>query len=487
MRRRRIGVVLGLGLAFAGAAPAGAQEPTVEDPALAVRTVVGGLEAPVGMAFLGPDDLLVVEKATGRVKRVTGGTVAGTILDLPVNSASERGLLSIVLHPRFAETGWAYLFWSESSTGADTNATAEVGLLGNRVDRFRWDGSRLAFDRTLLRLRAYQADEGQNPRGNHNGGVLRFGADGRLYVAVGDTGRRGQTQNLADGPFGPGRPDDQYGGPEPDDAHLTGVILRLADDGSTPEDNPFFAVGAARGGAVGANLQRVFAYGLRNSFGMAVDPASGDLWEQENGDDSFSEVNRVEPGMNSGWVQIMGPAERVGEFRAIETNPLAPQPNAQNGYFGLQQQRWSPENIAPTPEQALARLVTLPGSAFSAPELSWKYEVAPGGIAFGDGAGLGEGYAGDLFVGSARAALLGGNLFRLPISADRRAVAPTDPRLDDRVADNAFKFDLTESESLVFGRDFGVAPDLLSGPDGDLYVVSISRGAVYAIGRRGGG
>ena len=224
----------------------------MEDPALAVRTVVGGLEAPVGMAFLGPDDLLVVEKATGRVKRVTGGTVAGTVLDLPVNSASERGLLSIALHPRFAETGWAYLFWSESSTGADTNAAAEVRLLGNRVDRFRWDGSGLAFDRTLLRLRAYQADEGQNPRGNHNGGVLRFGADGRLYVAVGDTGRRGQTQNLADGPFGPGRPDDQYGGPEPDDAHLTGVILRLADDGSTPEDNPFFAVGAARGGEVGA-------------------------------------------------------------------------------------------------------------------------------------------------------------------------------------------------------------------------------------------
>ena len=66
-------------------------------------------------------------------------------------------------------------------------------------------------------------------------------------------------------------------------------------------------------------------------------------------------------------------------------------------------------------------------------------------------------------------------------------MAPTDPRLEDRVADNAFKFDLAESESLVFGRDFGVAPDLLSGPDGDLYVVSISRGAVYAIGRRGSG
>jgi aldose sugar dehydrogenase len=78
------------------------------------------------------------------------------------------------------------------------------------------------------------------------------------------------------------------------------VIVRLNDDGTAPSDNPFFAAGAAVGGNVGANIQKLFAYGIRNSFGMAVDPVSGDLWEQENGDDSFSELNRVEPGMNSG-------------------------------------------------------------------------------------------------------------------------------------------------------------------------------------------
>ena len=73
------------------------------------------------------------------------------------------------------------------------------------------------------------------------------------------------------------------------------------------------------GGEVGANVQKIFAYGIRNSFGMAFDPRSGRLWEQENGDDSFSELNRVAPGMNSGWVQIMGPASRVAQFKAIET------------------------------------------------------------------------------------------------------------------------------------------------------------------------
>ena len=167
----------------------------------------------------------------------------------------------------------------------------DVPLLGNRVDRYVWNGSTLTFDLNLIHLRAFQADEGQPLRGNHNGGVIVFGSrnaagttsrrggdhdsdDSRakLYIQVGDGGRRGQLQNLEDGPFGPGEPDDQFGGPEPDDAHLTGVILRLNDDGSAPRDNPFFEHGARVGGEVGANIQKIFAYGIRNGFGMAVDP-----------------------------------------------------------------------------------------------------------------------------------------------------------------------------------------------------------------------
>jgi glucose/arabinose dehydrogenase len=78
--------------------------------------------------------------------------------------------------------------------------------------------------------------------------------------------------------------------------HLTGVILRLNDDGTSPLDNPFFSEGSTRGGEPGANLQRVFAYGIRNGFGMAFDPASGRLWEAQNGDDSFTELNVVDAG-----------------------------------------------------------------------------------------------------------------------------------------------------------------------------------------------
>src|ERR1700752_4106300 len=105
----------------------------------------------------------------------------------------------------------------------------------------------LSFDRNLIILRALQPAFAEEPtpaagRGNHNGGVLAFGPDDKLYIFIGDKGRAGQLQNLPNGPFGPGQPDDQFGGPQPDDAHLPGVILRLNADGTTPSDNPFFSV-----------------------------------------------------------------------------------------------------------------------------------------------------------------------------------------------------------------------------------------------------
>jgi aldose sugar dehydrogenase len=486
MRRgKRSALAIGVSVSLACAGSAQAQAPEVLDQNLGVRTAASGLTQPVSMAFIGRGDAFVLEKASGQVKRVVNGTVQSVVLDLAVNSNSERGLLGIALHPHFASNGFVYLFWSESSIDADTNSSTAIDVMGNRVDRFRWDGSSLTFDQEIIRFRAFQQDAGQAPRGNHNGGVLRFGSDGKLYAIVGDTGRRGQTQNLVNGPFGPGIPDDQFGGPAPDDAHRTGVIVRLNDDGTAPSDNPFFASGAAIGGEVGANVQKLFAYGIRNSFGMAVDPVSGDLWQQENGDDSFSEVNRVEPGMNSGWVQIMGPASRVAQFKAIETT-MGPtnDPFAPNGYFGLQQIRWPPTNIADTPQEALSRLFMLPGAHFSDPELSWKFELGPGGMGFLAGRALGPQYAGDLFMGGSRDFLQGGHLFRIQLTGNRRNVAVDDPRLEDRVADNVGKWEITESESLLFGRNFGLVTDIHTGPDRHLYALSNTHGAVYEIFRR---
>jgi glucose/arabinose dehydrogenase len=471
-------------------AQAAAQTPSVVDPSLEVRTITPGLSQPVQMEWIGNDDFLVLEKATGQVKRVRNGGTPEVVLDLAVNSASERGLLGIALDKSFRSNGFVFLFWSETTLPADNTDLAAVPVMGNRLDRFRWDGSTLTYDRTLVRMRSFQADAGQPLRGNHNGGVVRVGPDGKVYLIVGDTGRRGQTQNLVDGPFVYPFPatndgsigDDQFGGPDPDFDHLTGVILRLNRDGSAPKNNPFYRVGADRGGQVGASLRKLYAYGIRNSFGMAFDPFSGDLWEQENGDDSFSEVNRVVPGFNSGWVQVMGPLSRVAQFREIENNRGPTGDPAAASYYGLQQLRWGPENIATTPREAAARLFRLPHSRFSDPELSWKYEFAPGGIDFVAGSKLGKRYRGDLFVGSAN--VRGSNIFRLPIHKSRKKVDADDDRLRDRVADNIRKYDLTESESLLFGTGFGVTADVRESPAGTLYAVSTSLGTIFEIARK---
>ena len=488
--------------------------PELLDRNLQVRAYATGLTLPIGIAFLGTDDLFVIEKDSGHVKRVTGGVVSAPVLDLGVNSASERGLLGIALHPDFPDNPGVYLYWTcrsaevpdplspteeecldENMFLADSAEVLQVPLRGHRIDRFQWNGSTLVYDFNLLKLRTFQADggpipagqgdEGQPARGNHNGGVIRFGPDGKLYAVIGDSGRRGQMQNLVDGPGGPTRQDDQFGGPEPDPDHLTGVIVRLNDDGSTPTDNPFHTEGLRIGGPIGESIQRVYAYGLRNCFGMAFDPKSGVLWEQENGDDSFSELNRVAPGFNSGWTQIMGPPERIAQFKAIETTvtPNPPDPFA-TSYVGLQQLRWSPENIADSPQEALSRLFMLPGAHYSAPEFSWKYEVAPGGIGFVNGRGLGPQYDGDLFVAAARPFLEGGHLFHFNLTGNRQRIGVDDPRLEDRVADNLHKWEGTESESLLIGRNFGVGTDVQTGPDGNLYVVSLSNGEIYVITRR---
>jgi glucose/arabinose dehydrogenase len=511
--------VLLLGPAAAVPADAQASGPVLTDHNLSVKTAASGLVTPIGIAFLGTNDWLVIEKNTGEVKRVVDGSVQSTVLDLAVNNFSERGLLGITLHPNFASNHFVYLFWTcqapppppetpffptvdvcpdTPALGADSEDVLAVPLLGNRVDRFVWDAttSTLTFDRNLIKLRAFQndgapeppnqGDEAQPPRGNHDGGILRFGPDGKLYVYFGDQGRRGQLQNLPSGPtetgLGPTVPDDQFGGPEPDNAHFAGIIMRLNDDGSTPGDNPFFTAGASIGGEVGANVQRIFAYGLRNSFGMAFDSQSGNLWTQENGEDAYDELNLIEPGMNSGWIQIQGPLSRLSQYKEIETTALH-----HEDFPNLQQFRWGPERIADSPQEALSRLFVLPGSHYSDPEFSWKYVLAPAAIGFLNSRSLGPQYQGDLFVGFSLPGphdQLGGGLMRFNLTGNRRKIGVDDPRLEDRVADNLTFHDTTESESLIFGRDFGIVTDIQTAPNGNLLVVSLDTGNVYEIFRR---
>jgi glucose/arabinose dehydrogenase len=476
--------------------------------------VVNELEMPTGIGFIGPNEFLVLEKNTGKVKWVRNGTVQGVVLDLAVNYASERGLLGIAMHPNFARNHSVYLYWtcvSQSQApsvpqppepppayvspetrcsdsrmfGADSNSVLQVPVLGNRIDRFEWNpaASELLYRQNILSLRSFQndgapppagqGDEGQPPRANHNGGVMRFGQDETLFVFFGDQGRRGQLQNLFAGPT-PGLDDDQFGGAEPDDDHLSGVVIRVNSDGSAPNNNPFYNEGARIGGAVGMNLQKIWAYGLRNSFGMTLDPRNGTPWITEHGDDSFDEINRVPAGMNGGWIQVAGPMERIAQFKQIETtfgtNPA------------LQQLRWPPSRIADTPQEAMSRLVMFPGARYVDPEFSWKWATLPVGLTFVEGTRLGAELEGSLLVNMVGTPAGPGYLLRF--RTDENRLNFNDPALSalkDRVADNVAKYDITESQNLIIGTNFGTATDMQMSPSGTVYVVSHSNGAVYEI------
>jgi glucose/arabinose dehydrogenase len=140
--------------------------------------------------------------------------------------------------------------------------------------------------------------------------------------------------------------------------------------------------------------------------------------------------------------------------------------------------------IADRPRQAASRLVMFRGAHHSDPEMAWRFEIAPAGMGFLTGRRLGPQYRNDLFMAASRTTLAGGYLFRFNLTGNRRRIGVDDPRLEDRVADNTDKFDITESEQFLFGRNFGIGTDVLTGPNSSLYVVSLSNNAIYEIFRR---
>jgi glucose/arabinose dehydrogenase len=375
---------------------------TAKDPALRVTEVVSGLNAPTAMAFIGADDILVLQKNDGQVRRAINGVLQPLpVLDVAVDQTSERGLLGIAVHPAFPSAPWVYLYYTESGTGADTSGSPAP--LGNRLYRYRWDGNALVEPTLFLNLPG-------TPGPNHDGGVLTFGPDGKLYAVIGDLNHRGQLQNVPNGPA----------------ADDTSVIFRLNDDGSTPSDNPFFGLGG--------NLVRYYAYGMRNSFGLAFDPLTNKLWQTENGPAAYDEINLVEPGLNSGWVQIMGPEAR------------------------------SPQGVD--------SLFQLPGSHYADPKFSWLDTVAPTAIVFLSSTVLGEQYQNDVLVGDINL----GHLYHFKPTPSRDGLHFETPGLAaDLVADP--EDDLQE---VIFGTGFGGITDLKVGADGRLYILSF-QGKIFAV------
>jgi glucose/arabinose dehydrogenase len=384
--------------------------PSVSDNNLKVETVTQGLSSPTSMAFIDSKNILVLEKSTGKVRLISNGVLKSSpILTVSVNSESERGLLGVATLKRTTVSGNSKIFVFIYYTSQEPR---------NKVVRYEWTGSSLTNRALILNLPAL-------PGKNHDGGKLLVSSDNNLYVIIGDLNHNGKLQN-------------NKNGPDPDD---TGVIFRIdkPDTVSTVADvsNPFSLTETQD------LLSKYYAYGIRNSFGLAMDGLTGRLWQTENGPSSYDEinyirhhVNGVNTGFNSGWNKVMGPISRTQV----------------------------------TPDQ----LVNFPGFKYHDPVFSWKNPIAVTGLAFFHSSKLGTKYQDNLFVGD----YINGNLYFFKVNSERSGLTfdSNQQSLKDLVAD-----DVNESNSVKFGSGFNGITDVKRSPDGLLYVVSIKDGKLYRI------
>jgi aldose sugar dehydrogenase len=396
------------------------RKPLLIDSELDVELVYSGLEQPTSMAFLGPDDILVLEKEKGTVQRITHGKMSEEpLIDLNVAYSHERGMLGIAV----AETSstnsfhkYIFLYFTLSQIDEDDDTLDQGYWVRNYVYRYELiNDTKLLYPKLLL----------STPPTNdtwHNGGKILIGPDSDLYVVIGDLTKfnTSKVQNVQNGAL-------------PD---TTSGILRIPKDGSLP-----------KGGILGSTypLNLYYGYGLRNSFGIDFDPVTGKLWDTENGPYYGDEINLVEPGFNSGWSKVQGIWEPT-ENLTIGNTVLYPHD-----------------------------LVGFDGKGnYSAPEFIWKQPVGPTGIKFLTSDRYGDGYENDLFVGDVN----NGYLYHFELNRDRNRLVLED-NLSDMVADTNNE---SEFKQIKFGEGFGEITDIQVGPyDGLLYVLSKNEGVIYRI------
>src|SRR5215213_4915381 len=398
---------------------------TLYDPNLKIELVASGLDFPTTMAFLGPDDFLILEKNTGNVKRFVNGTlIEKPLLHVNTNIKDELGLLGIAVsektnfydNPFFIEnknlTHNVFLYYIECNK---KNLDCE-----NRIYKYDLDNQKneLVNPKLLVGIPSF-------PDPSHIGGILDIGPDENLYFTVGNFQNtipsevyRTKTQNFEDG--------------EPVDGRAG--ILRITQDGKP--------VGVE--GIIGNEypLNLYYAYGVKNSFGIDFDPVTEKLWFTENGPSFGDEINLAEPGSNSGSDKLYG---------IWESNDLGDRLKNKKGEY------------VTVVEDNPKDLVYFNGKGhYSPPEFIWGKTVAPTALLFLDSDKLGSQYQNDMFVGSAD----GGRIFHFDLN-DKRDGLVLKGNLTDKIA-----IDKTEFKDILFAEGFSIITDLKQGPDGNLYVVS---------------
>ena len=358
-------------------------EPIIYDDDYMVEKFATGLQYPTTMYFVG-DDILVLEKNTGKVIRISDNGVLYNepALDVPVIFSGESGLLGIA----FA-SNHIYLYFTESLSGFDKHDRENAR---NAVYQYDWNGEKLTNPILIKELPGHLSSI-------HHGGIITTSLNNEIYFVIGDQEQRTTFQNI------------------PIDAtYETGSIFKIDTESK--------------------NSVELFAMGIRNSFGLAVDPVTGYLWDTENGIDKFDEINLVKPGFNSGWISIMGPSYRVD----ADLSTLNPKPF---------------ENFV-----------------YSDPEFSWHVTVAPTAIAFPDKDSF-ERYSDWLFVGDYN----NGRIYNFQLNSDRTGFVFYNQKLSDLVLD-----DNDEVDEILFAKGFQGVTDIKF-HDGAMYVVVIGDGSIYKI------
>jgi glucose/arabinose dehydrogenase len=240
--------------------------------------VANGLSGPTAMVFA-PDGRIFVTQQGGALRIIKNGALLPTpFIQLTVDASGERGLIGVVLDPAFSTNHYIYLYHTVPGSPAH-----------NRISRYTANGDVVLANSEILILDL----DPLSGATNHNGGAMSFGKDGKLYVGVGENASPPNAQNL--------------------DTNL-GKILRINADGSAPTDNPFPSGSEQR--------KRVWAYGLRNPYTIAVQPGTGRIFINDVGQDSWEEINDATTGgLNFGWPNAEGTSTNSAYTNPVYTYP----------------------------------------------------------------------------------------------------------------------------------------------------------------------